>query len=128
MREQPARRMSVSAPLRILFAAGVWAFVFAYTPPANASDPIGHFDVLAAGVAYGWAYDADQPGTALNVDFYADGPAGEGVYLDTAVADQPRPDLVGTPYEDHAFAHPLPSWIIDGGSHTIYAHAGNVGP
>jgi hypothetical protein len=119
--------MYVSAPLRIFFAAGVWALVFAYAPPANASDPIGYLDVLAVGVAHGWAYDADQPGTALNVDFYADGPAGEGVYVDTAVADQPRPDLVGTPYEDHAFDHPLPAWIIDGESHAIYAHARNVG-
>jgi len=95
--------------------------------PTAGNDPIGHFDVLSAGVAHGWAYDADEPGTALQVDFYADGPAGEGLYLDSAIADQPRPDLVGTPYEDHAFVHPLPASIIDGQSHAIYAHARNVG-
>jgi len=120
------------AILGIVVAVGVLCYfgrgpITEATAAPGPGDPIGHFDTLNAGNAYGWAYDADQPGTALQVDFYADGPAGEGVYVDTAVADQPRPDLEGTPYQNHAFAHALPGWIMDGHSHAIYAHARNVG-
>jgi hypothetical protein len=107
---------------------GMCALWCALVSPGWAANPQGHFDTLSNGLANGWAYDADEPDTKLQVEFFDGGPKGTGTLVDTATADQPRPDLVGLPFENHAFRHLLPASVLDRKSHAIWAHAVNVGP
>jgi len=106
---------------------GICALCCTLVAASWAADPQGSFDGINNGRANGWAYDADEPDTKLQVEFYEDGPKGTGTFVDSATADQPRRDLIGLPFEDHAFKHPLPASVIDGESHAIWAHAVNVG-
>ena len=106
---------------------GMCALLCAVCVTGWAADPQGSFDGINSGQANGWAYDADEPATKLQVEFYDGGPKGTGTLVDTATADKPRRDLIGLPFEDHAFKHPLPASVIDGESHAIWAHAVNVG-
>ncbi|MCL5270023.1 MAG: hypothetical protein M1457_05620, partial [bacterium] len=92
--------------------------------PVRAADPAGSLDGWDGHALQGWAWDADQPGAYLSVDFYENGQAGVGTPLGTAVANRTRADLEGTPQAGHAFAFDLPS-AVD--SRAIYAWARNVG-
>jgi hypothetical protein len=72
--------------------------------------PIGFFDGISGRTAYGWALDPDSPLTQINVHFYVDGPAGQGRFIGSTIANLPRPDVnqvTGYP-GDHGFSWSVP--------------------
>jgi hypothetical protein len=100
-------------------------------------DPIGYFDAADVNGLKGWACDIDALSTALHVDFYVDGPAGQGTQIDGAFTTIDRPDTgsmckdaAGNPTTKHGFLLPLssiPAQFQDGRPHQIYAYALNQG-
>lgn len=90
----------------------------------NNTVPVGSFDAVSGTKLFGWAYDADAPGSGIAVDIYVD-----GVYAATTTANLARPDVdafLGSP--NHAFSADLPS--LSFGTHKIDVYAaesqGNV--
>ncbi|MBA3320201.1 MAG: hypothetical protein H0T45_01970, partial [Pyrinomonadaceae bacterium] len=76
----------------------------------------GYHDVSNCDGIYGWAWDANQPNAAINVDVYAD-----NNLVATGTANQNRPDVAaagfGTGY--YGFSIPTPATLKDGQPHTI---------
>jgi hypothetical protein len=102
-------------------------------PPQPSYLPIGWFDTVdGEGTAYGWTCDPNDFGAALEVHFYADGPAGGGgVFIGKTSANTAREAAVGGNCggnSSHGFVFPLPVSVRDGGSHSLYAYAINIGP
>jgi hypothetical protein len=90
----------------------------------NNTIPVGSFDAVSGTKLFGWAYDADAPGSGIAVDIYVD-----GVYAATTTANLARADVdsfLGSP--NHAFAADLPT--LSFGTHKIDIYAaesqGNV--
>ena len=101
-----------------------WEDAFQYlsdNAPYSSLTPDGYFDAADCESLRGWARD---PKTVdpIRVDFYADGPAGNGVFLGNVWADISRPDLP-FPDQDHGFNVPTFTSVIDGNEHLIYAYA-----
>lgn len=92
--------------------------------------PVGYFDSATCSRFTGWVKDPNTR-SAVNVHFYADGPAGTGTYIGKTYATTYRSDL---PYTDknHGFSFLLPSSVNDGVAHQIYAYgiddAGGTNP
>jgi hypothetical protein len=98
--------------------------VVIYDDFINNTVPIGTVDKITGSKLYGWAYDADAPGTGIAVDIYVD-----GVYAATTNANLARADVdtyLGS--ANHAFAADLPTLTF--GEHKIDVYAaesqGNV--
>jgi hypothetical protein len=100
-------------------------------PPPPPSDPYGWLDqVDGAGVATGWACDANDYTAALTIHFYADGPAGSGSFVGSAVAGELREPAVGEAcggYRAHGYSFRIPDSLRDNGTHALYAYALDVG-
>lgn len=100
-------------------------------PPPPAGDPHGWLDVIDAdGIARGWACDPDDFSAPLTIHLYADGPAGSGSFVGSAVAGEQREPAVGDAcggYRLHGFSYRIPDHLRDNGSHTLYAYALNIG-
>lgn len=104
--------------------------VFDPTITVDGGSPTGRLDVSTCDVSLGWACDADNYNSPLDVHFW-DGPAGSGVFLGMTSANQTREAGVGAqcggnPY--HGFVFNTPAALKDGTTHTIYAYAINIGP
>lgn len=91
--------------------------------------PSGYVDSFtnASCFAWGWAHYNDGSGqysdTAVDVDFYIDGPPGVGISAGRVKADKYRADLCATVGCYHAFEYTLPAQFKDGLSHTLYVYA-----
>lgn len=83
------------------------------TPPPNLQ---GYHDTASCAGLAGWAWDASQPNSPINVYFF------EGTQsLGSMLADQYRQDLVNAGIGDgrHGFAWPIPGNLLDGQPHSI---------
>lgn len=73
--------------------------------------PVGSFDAILNGWAYGWALDRNTATQGVYIHVYIDGPAGGGgTHIGTVLANQYRPDVnraLGLP-GNHGFAYPIP--------------------
>jgi len=88
--------------------------------------PIGFFDAADCSSFAGWACDPDDHSAALQVHFYADGPAGTGSFVGATTANLAREAAVGNScggYLAHGFSFPVPVSLFNGNPHTIYAYA-----
>lgn len=97
------------------------------------ANPDGYFDGGSCSALAGWTCDADNYNTPLRVDFYADGPAGQG----TGVGSVPTASLTreaavanqcgGNGNHGFSFAVPANSILWDEKPHNIYAYGINIG-
>jgi hypothetical protein len=88
--------------------------------------PVGYLDGVDCNVFGGWTCDGSSYANALNVHFYADGPAGSGTFLGAASANLPREPAVGDLCGDnvnHGYSFSTPAGLKDGRQHMIYAYA-----
>jgi hypothetical protein len=76
----------------------------------------GFHDAADCTQIYGWAWDASQPTTPINVDIYVD-----NVFSMTVPANQFRQDLLdaGKGNGEHGFSFPTPEALKDGQPHEI---------
>jgi fibronectin type 3 domain-containing protein len=93
-------------------------------PVAATASYNGYLDGTDCNSIYGWAWDANQPNTPINVDLYD-----SNTFIATVAANQFRQDLVnagiGNGY--HGFSVTTPPSLKDGQTHTIYAKYGGTG-
>ncbi len=94
-----------------------------HAAPAN-TPPRGDLDTATCDAIAGWSQDQDAPATAVNVDFYYDGPAGTpGAPAMRVAAGNNRADLctaIGSC--SHGFSFPAPLGMLDAKEHTVYAY------
>jgi len=78
----------------------------------------GYFDGADCNQLWGWAWDASQPTTPIQVDLFVD-----GNFLARVVADQYRSDLQSAGIGDgqHGWSYALPESLRDRQAHTISA-------
>ncbi|MCA9662669.1 MAG: hypothetical protein KC486_30295 [Myxococcales bacterium] len=104
--------------------AASWAAaaVLAAAPTtARAASPIGEVVVTCDGVE-GWALDPDDPGAAIDVHLYFDGPAGDQGATGLPVrADRSLPGCQGDAC-GHGFTAALPLSRLDGQAHPVHAY------
>src|SRR5260221_2930722 len=109
------------------------ALSFVVTNGQTPNAPYGWLDNIGESgntfVAGGWTCDSDNWGMPLQVQFYADGPIGSGVFLGSTTANAERNDIASscgnTPA--HGYNFTLPSFAP--GTHSLYVYAvdnGNV--
>src|SRR3990167_3955035 len=80
-------------------------------------------NVRANGEATGWAYDPDEPKTAISVHAYIDGKAGVGTFIGSTKADKNRKDITeGETSYNHWYSFSIPEKYWDGKTHTIYTY------
>ncbi|MEK7649568.1 MAG: NBR1-Ig-like domain-containing protein [Patescibacteria group bacterium] len=99
-------------------------------PPPPGSNPVGYHDSNDCAVQQGWTCDADNYSQALNVNIYADGPAGTGVLVGSNVpANFSRPDVASScgGNANHGIEWTIPSSLKTGTDHTLYMYGINVG-
>lgn len=93
-------------------------------------EPIGNFEGISlTGLVAGWALDPNTPHYPLLVEFFVDGPPGQGTYIGAIRADIPRADVnqvTGHP-GDHGFNFQLPTYLMNGQPHTLHVLAYNTG-
>lgn len=84
----------------------------------------GFHDTANCNVISGWAWDANQPNTPINVDIYSD-----EVFLATVPADIFRQDLfdAGKGNGNHGFSFVTPESLKDEQPHSIRVRFGNSG-
>ena len=100
----------------------------AATPSAD-QVPKGYHESSDCGASLGWACDPDNYAQSLQVYLYADGPAGQGIFLGSETASAAREAAVGAEcggHTAHGFTFPTPASVKDGASHTLYAYAINL--
>lgn len=96
----------------------------------KAQSPKGYHDISTCTDTGGWTCDPDNYSEALNVHFYADGPAGTGKYIGQTKASNEREVAVGNVCggnRNHGFKFTTPESLKDGKPHTIYSYAINIG-
>jgi peptidoglycan/LPS O-acetylase OafA/YrhL len=94
------------------------------TQPCTTSEYAeGSFDAAEDNMLLGWAYDVQQPNTALVVEYYID-----GFLVGSAVADRYREDLAtgGKGDGNHGFAIAFPALLCDGRSHKVTIKIGGT--
>jgi RHS repeat-associated protein len=93
------------------------------------ANPVGWFDGIDGfGVATGWACDADNHASALEVRFYVDGPIGTGTLAGSTTANISRnlgSNCGGT--STHGFSFTIPDSLRNGTQRTLYAYGVNIG-
>lgn len=97
---------------------------------ARAEDPYGWLDVANCNSFAGWTCDADNYNKAIDVHFYANGPAGGGgTIVGSITANINRSDLPGAGVcggnPNHGYSFTTPNSLKDGQNHAIYAYAIN---
>jgi RHS repeat-associated protein len=77
----------------------------------------GYFDGVDCNVISGWAWDANQPNTVINVDIY-DG----NTLIETVAANQFRQDLLNAGIGNgiHGFSFATPASLKNGASHSVH--------
>lgn len=80
--------------------------------------------VSSSGVAWGYAYDTNNPTKTIKVLFYADGPVGTGQYIGETQASLTS---VG-PSSGHYFSFQVPPAYANGQQHSLYAYGYNAIP
>lgn len=95
------------------------------TKPAPAAEPSGALESASCSGVKGWALDAAKTAAAASVYVSFDGaPGAPGSSGQIVVADRARPDLCATLGTcDHGFEVPLPTKLVDGVTHQVYASA-----
>jgi hypothetical protein len=91
--------------------------------------PIGYVDGIADGHAGGWALDRDAASLSVRVQFFVDGPAGQGRFAGETRANIARPDVnraLGVA-GDHGYSFRIPSEFLDGNPHRLFVYALDVG-
>src|SRR3989338_2915587 len=80
-------------------------------------------NVRANGEATGWAYDPDEPKTAISVHAYIDGKAGVGTFIGSTKADKNRSDITeGETSYNHWYSFSIPEKYKDGKAHMLYTY------
>jgi len=109
-------------------------FPLKFTVPATcappAKDPIGYQGATDCNEIKGWTCDEDNYDQALQVHFYKDGPAGTGTFMGATTASLTREPGVAAACggnANHGFSFDTPEDFKDDTSHSIYAHAINIG-
>jgi hypothetical protein len=85
-------------------------------PPTDTAVLEGYLDSVDEEAIFGWAWNAGQPNSTVQVDVY------DGLnLLATVLADQERDDLVARQMGNgkHAFSYPTPASLKDGQLHVI---------
>lgn len=83
--------------------------------------PDGSVDTIDSnGTIYGWARDADNPGSTITVHIYY-GPAGSGNFLGAVSAHYPHG--ISDPDGNHGFRFTLPEWVRRAPISNIYVYA-----
>jgi hypothetical protein len=99
------------------------------TPTGANITPIGNLDSATCTTVTGWACDANNFNTGVQINFY-DGQAGAGgVIIGTTNASTPREAAVASRCgntANHGFIWNLPNIVKDGRNHSIYAYALNI--
>lgn len=94
------------------------------------SNPKGFLDLATCNTIEGWACDADNYSTPLEINFYKDGPAGEGgTIIGSTRAERQREEAVGSACggnRNHGFLFNTPETVKDDLTHSIYAYAINI--
>lgn len=92
-------------------------------PTPTGSARAGRLEAYRNGAVSGWAYDANNPSSAIQVHLYHGGPAGQGRLLGGVQTDLLRRDVNGSLRIQgrHGFRYTLPAGLRSGG--TIYAYA-----
>ena len=88
--------------------------------------PLGRFEGVREGVAYGWSLDPDAPVAHVTIQLYLQGTYGEGKPIATGLANLPAPRVnrdLGQ-LGDHGFAIPVPH---DAHGKRVHVYAVNVG-
>ena len=100
----------------IAFVASSAGYLFARRAHAWAFSFEGFNETANCSVISGWAWDANQPNTPINVDIY-----GDNVLLSTVPADIFRQDLAdaGKGNGIHGFSFTTPDSLKDGQPHSI---------
>ncbi len=98
------------------------------TPPGGGANlPFGFHDSATCEAFSGWTCDEDNNyRNSVNVEFYADSPAGEGTLIGSTVADLPRESAVGAEcggITNHGFKFTTPESVKSGENRPIYAYA-----
>jgi hypothetical protein len=86
-----------------------------YPPPASPPQPFyqGVHEGTDCTAIYGWAADANQPNTSINIDIFHG-----TTFLATVAANQPK---TGVPVAgNHGFSYTVPASLKDGQSRTIW--------
>jgi hypothetical protein len=90
--------------------------------------PFGFIENITDGNVKGWAIDSNNTAASIGLEFYQDGPKGQGVYMGSAIANINRTEIEEP--GNHGFLWSIPSQFRDSRSHTVWAYAtdtsGNV--
>ncbi len=118
--------LGVASLVSLVVIADAHAIGRRRTPPPASAAPIGALEAIdAAGTVSGWALDPDDPGRALEVRLFVDGPAGGGGRVLASVrANRSRPDVnraTGHP-GDHGFSFTVPGSLL-GSNRELFAYA-----
>src|SRR5262249_54024011 len=91
--------------------------------PAPSLGVGGNFDGIDCNQLTGWAWDASQPNTPVNVDVY-DG----STRIATVLASAYRSDLklAGVGNGSHGFSYPTPATLKTGAAHTVTIKMGGT--
>lgn len=102
-----------------------WILEHGPAPDGTAMGRVGLVNSISPlGKVYGWAQDPGNPGAAIAVRLFVDGPLGTGTELGAVMASLDGDDG-GTPGA-HAFIFELPENLKDQKPHKLYAYA-NIG-
>jgi len=119
--------------IKLVFVSLFFALSVFCMPKSVAGDAdrpsISFFDDADCSSLAGWACDPDDYAAAMQVHFYADGPAGTGSFVGATTANLVREAAVGDlcgGKNNHGYAFSTPASLKDGRKHTIYVYAINT--
>lgn len=98
-------------------------------PVVNTYEATGYFDALSCSTMDGWAYDADSPGTAINVRVYWSTMYGGGWIsgllgtYNTNIYDASLNSAIGVSSGSHRFSIPVPAQLKDGKEYRLNIYA-----
>lgn len=99
--------------------------------PGNQSSPVGHLDLIDINTAtvQGWTFDPDNSSASNEVHIYIDGPAGQGTFAGSTIANVPRPDVNNAfgVAGDHGFSVQIPPQYANGQPHSVFAYGIDTG-
>lgn len=98
-----------------------WWIVEKGPPPAGVGQVGRITDVTSLGRVYGFAFDPQNSGVFVQVNFYVDGPKGTGTAIGSTIANKPGDD--GNQPGDHSFSLDLPEAYRNGKAREIFAYA-----
>jgi hypothetical protein len=91
--------------------------------PCGNKAPVGYLDSASCDAITGWTQDPDEPGKAIDVHLYFDGPAGSGAPAKGFDANVHRDDLCGAIGScEHGFSVRPPLSLLDGNPHAVHAY------